>query len=445
MLRLRFSFLLALIIALSLPAAAPAMTIDRVVTPGGIEAWLVRDRSIPVLSVEFSFRNAGGAFNPSGRDGTAALLASMLIEGAGDYDSSRFQATLEDRSISLGFDSGLDSFGGNLKTLNENLDTAVELLRLALTAPRFEADDLQRVKTRAITALRRASEEPRTIASQTWMATAFPDHPYGLRVRGTPESVEALTADDLRAFLRTRLAHDNLVVGVSGDIEKEALGPLLDRMFGGLPARAAPASVPEITPVGGGRTIVIRRQVPQSVVTFGHGGIKRDDPDYYAATVVSYIFGGGSFSSRLTNEVREKRGLAYSVYASLAPYDRTGLILGGTATENARVAQSIEVISQEWRRIRDDGPTEVELADAKTYLTGSFALSLDSSGRIARLLVSMQYDRLGIDYVDKRSGFINSVTLADARRVARRLYDPDKLLTVVVGEPDGIAAASGAQ
>lgn len=437
MARLRHVFV---VLALLLPLPAAAMTIERVTSPGGIEAWLVRDRNIPVVALEYTFRG-GAALESSGREGTASLLAAMLIEGAGDYESQRFQAELEDRVISLGFDAGLDTFGGSLKTLTENLDFATDMLRLALTAPRFDAVDLERIKARTVIGLRRAAEEPSTIAGRIWMSTAFAGHPYGRPVRGTPETVAGLDAEALRSYLQQNLTRDRLVVGVAGDIAPEALGRLLDRVFGGLPARSEPATVPETEPRNLGRTLVARRPVPQSVVTLGHQGVKRDDPDYYAATIVNYILGGGGFNSRLMTEVREKRGLAYSVYSYIGSYDHAGLMMGGTATENARVGQSLEVIRREWQRMHDEGPTENELANAKTFLTGSFPLRLDASNRIARLLVTIQYDNLGFDYLDRRSALIEGVTLAEARRVARRMLTADRLLTVVVGEPADLTGA----
>jgi zinc protease len=424
-------------------APADAMTIDRVTTPGGIEAWLVQDHSIPAVSMEFTFRG-GAALDPAGKEGLGNLLSSMLLEGAGDLDSPHFQGTLEDKSIGLGFNAGLDTFEGSLKTLTENLSTAGDLLHLAITQPRFEAADLARVKTRIQAALRRASEEPRTIASETWMATAFPGLPYARPVRGTIDSVGALTDEDLRAFLTARLSRGNLIIGVAGDITPAALAPLLDHIFGDLPATAAPASLPDTSPRTTGQTIVIQRAVPQTIVTFGQAGVKRDDPDFYAATLLNYILGGGGFNSRLMTEVREKRGLAYGVFSYLAPYEHFALLMGGTATQNARVAESISVIKEEWGRMRDKGATKTELANAKTYLTGSFPLQFDSTNQIARLLVSIQYDHLGIDYVDRRKALINNVTLADVKRVAQRLLDPGTLLTVVVGEPAGLAATPSA-
>jgi zinc protease len=246
---------------------------------------------------------------------------------------------------------------------------------------------------------------------------------------------------DLRALVHDRFARDQMLIGVVGDVTPDALKTLLDQTFGELPPHAAPGTVAEVTPSPKKALLLAKLPIPQSVVVFGEAGIKRDDPDWYAAYVVNHILGGGGFGSRLTSEVREKRGLAYSVYSTLAPLRRAGIILGGVATQNSRLAQSIDIIRAEWRRLRDAGPTAAELQDAKTYLTGSFPLSLDSTGSIAATLVAIQRDDLGIDYLDRRNALIAAVTLDDARRVARRLFDPDKLSVVVVGAPEGLTGA----
>lgn len=431
---------LALPLLLLIAAFAPvrAMDIERVVSPGGIEAWLVRDKMLPVLTLEFSFRG-GIALDPAGKEGRALMAVNLLTEGAGDLDSQAFAAQLEDRAIGLDFNANYDSLTGSLKTLNEHRDVAIDLLRLAMTKPRFDKDDIERVRAATVAAIARDNENPDSIARRTWMSTAFPSHPYGRPFRGTKESVGALTEADLRAAVAQRLARDNLVVGAVGDITPEELGKVLDRAFGDLPAAAAPNDVPEVKPVGGGRTIVVRRPAPQSIIVFGEQGLKRDDPDWFAASLVNYVLGGGGFNSRLMEEVREKRGLTYGIYSALSPYDRAGLVMGSSSTENTRAGRALDVTREVWRRMHEEGPTEEELANAKRYLTGSFALQLDSTTSIARVLASVQYDRLGINYLNERDSLINRVTIEDARRIARRLFDPSTLLTVVVGQPEGIS------
>ncbi|HEX6980829.1 MAG TPA: pitrilysin family protein [Alphaproteobacteria bacterium] len=419
-------------------ASASAVEIEQVKSPGGIEAWLIRDRMVPLVSMHFAFRG-GAATDPAGKTGRAEMTAQLLTEGAGDLDSQKFAAMLEDRAISLGFDAGLDSIQGSVKTLNEHRDTAFDLLRLALTRPRFDAEAVERVRAQTLAAIARDAENPETLARRTWWATAFPDHPYGRPVRGTVETVTRLQPDDFRDFVRNRLARDNLIIGVVGDITPDELGPLLDRAFGDLPARSAPVDVPEVEFKGDGRTTVVNRTVPQSVMVFGEDGIKRNHPDWFAASIVNYILGGGGFNSRLMTEVREKRGLTYGVYTSLVALDHTGLVLGSSSTANARVAQALDLIRAEWRRMKEQGPTADELADAKSYLTGSFKLQLSSSMSIASMLVAIQYDNLGIDYIDRRDALINAVTIDDVRRVAGQLLDPARMLTVIVGDPAGLA------
>ena len=416
---------------------ARAVEVQRVVSPGGVEAWLVEDHTNPIISLELAFRG-GGALDAAGKEGTAYLLSGLLDEGAGEFDSQAFQARLQNLSIRLSFDAGLDSFEGSLRTLTENRDTAFDLLRLALTEPRFDAEPVERIRGQILAQLKRESEDPNAIAGRTMRRLFFADHPYGRPVHGSPESLAAVTADDLRAFVADRFARDNLVIGVVGDITSEQLSGLLDSTFGGLPAEAAPIDLPEVAADGSGGVVVIDKNVPQSVVSLGQPGMKRDDPDFYTAFVVNYVLGGGGFSSRLYDEVREKRGLAYSVYSYLSPLDRSALVIAGVATANARVAESLAIIREEWARMAAEGPTAEELADAKTFLTGSYPLRQSSSGRIAGMLVGIQLDELGIDYINKRNSLIEAITLEDARRVAAELYRPEALTVVVVGRPEGI-------
>ncbi|MBM3487752.1 MAG: insulinase family protein [Alphaproteobacteria bacterium] len=422
---------------LARPIAAHAVTIERIKSPAGIEAWLVRDTTVPLVSIHFAFRG-GAALDPAGRDGLAELTAQIMDEGAGELDSQAYQRALEDISAQLSFNAGRDHFRGSLKVLNEFRARAIDLMALAMTKPRFDAEPVERIRARTIASLKRQSEEPNRIAWQTLFRTLFPDHAYGRPVSGTPESVAAITVEEMRALVGRQLARDRLVVGVVGDITAADLAPFLDRAFAGLPATGAPRSARDAAINAGDRLAVVRKPIPQSVVAFGQPGIKRDDPDFYAAHVMNYILGGGGFSSRLYEIVREQRGLAYSVHSSLAPMAEAGLVLGGVATQNARVRESLDLIRSEWRRMAEAGVTETELANAKTYLNGSFPLRLDSTGAVANLLVDMQIESLGIDYIDKRKDYIEGVSLADIRRVARRLLDADRLTVVVVGDPDGL-------
>jgi zinc protease len=420
--------------------AAQAVTIEAVESAHGIKAWLVEDHSLAVVTIDASF-TGGAALDPAAKAGLANLTCDLLDEGAGELDSTAYQGKLEDLATSLDFGAGADTIGVNLRSVTQNLAPSLALLHLALAAPRFDPAAVARVKGQLLASLASADRQPRAIADRQWRAAMFGDHPYARRLRGTPETVAAIGVDDLRGLVRDRFAKDVLLIGVVGDITPDQLKPLLDATFGDLPDHAAAAAPPPLAIRTAGETVLAKFAIPQSVVVFGQPGIQRDDPDWYAALIVNDVLGGGGFSSRLTEEVREKRGLAYSVYSALEPMAEGGVIAGGVGTENAHVAESIALVRSEWQRMSDGGPTDQELAAAKTYLTGSFPLNLDSTGRIASALVEMMRDKLGIDYLDRRSGLIDAVTLDDAKRVAKRLLDPAALTFVVVGSPPDLAGA----
>lgn len=413
------------------------MDIQRVVSHGGIEAWLVEEHSIPLIALSASF-HGGSRMDPAGKEGVSSMLASLLDEGAGDLDAQAFQERLEGKAIGLRFGSDIDSFSASLSTLSQNRDEAFAMLALALTKPRLDAEPVERVRGQYISARLRLVEDPESYAQELWIEKALPGTVYGRPGDGTEASLKAITVQDLRSYAAANLTRDRLKISVVGDIDAKTLGALLDKTFGALPKKGVAVKIKDITPSGAGETIVERRDIPQSVVVFGGPGLKRDDPDFYAATVLDSIVGGSGFASRLTEEVREKRGLAYGVYTYLMPLDYAGLTGGGVATQNAAVKESIDIIKSELARVVKDGVTAQELQDTKTYLTGSYALRFDTNAKIARILTAVQLENLGIDYIKTRNKLIDAVTLADIKRVAPRVYSPGKMLFVVVGDPAGM-------
>lgn len=434
---IRAMLVAAAVLAAFWAGPAAAMTIERVTGESGVEAWLVQDRSVPVVTLRFSF--AGGTnLDPPGKEGTAALAAALLDEGAGPFDSVAFHRRLDELAAELNFSAAHDEFDGTLRVLKSNVSETAELLRVTLGEPRFAPEAIERVRAETLAMLARQAHNPRSMSGRLWMRDAFEDHPYGKNTSGSAASVKTIARDDLTGFAARQFRRSGLVIGAVGDITPEELAPLIDRVFGGLPGGGPDVAVPEAKPADGGALLVSRTPVPQSAVTFGQEGPKRDDPDWYAALVLNEIMGGGGFRGRLMKEIREKRGLAYGVSTDLVPYRHAGLILGSVATENARVADSIALIREAWQRMRDEGPTADELRDAKTYLTGSFPLGLDSTRRIAGLLVRMQINQLGVDYLSRRAELIEGVTLEQARDVARRLFDPARLSFAVVGDPAGL-------
>jgi zinc protease len=434
------SGLLIGLLALLWVAPVGAAKIQPITSPGGINAWHVQEPSIPIVTINVSFKG-GASTDPVGKEGLGNMLASLLDEGAGDLDSQAFHRRLQDLAVALRFDAGRDNLSLSIRTLARFREQAMDMTRLALTEPRFDTEPVERVRTQLAQSIRRRAQDPDAIAGQTFFQTAFPNHPYGRPVQGTETSLAAITVADLRQAVAGRFARDNMVIGIVGDVDAAEAGRLLDLAFGKLPAKAAPSAVPDTRLGERGELIVLRRPVPQSVVMWGLNGVKRSDPDFFAATLLNHTLGGGGFTSRLYEEIREKRGLAYSVYSSLAPFDRAGLLMGGLGTQNERVAESLDILKAQLRDIAEHGITADELAAAKAFTAGSFATRLDSNGAIAATLVSLQVSDLGLDYLDRRVELINAVTSSDVQRVARKLIRPDALLVIVVGDPKGLEGA----
>jgi zinc protease len=317
-----------------------------------------------------------------------------------------------------------------MRTLSENKDEAFDLLRLALNEPRFDPEPIERMRAQLIAGLQREEMSPGNLAGRRWWELAFASHPYGHSTHGTIAGLKAVTAADLRTYTHRVFARDKLKIGIVGDIDAAAAGQLVDRVFGSLPAKADLVPVPETMPKALGDRIPVELDVAQSALVLGAPGLKRSDPDFVTAYVVNHILGGGAFTSRLYKEVREKRGLAYSVDSVVLPLRHSGVFFVGTGTRPDRVNESIAVIENELRRMAKDGPTEAELAEAKSYLKGSYALAFDSSLKIAGQLVQIQLDGLGIDYVNKRNDLIDAVTMKDAKRVAKRLLGGNMFVTI---------------
>jgi zinc protease len=429
-------------LSLALLAAAPAtaaVKIEKITSPSGISAWLVREQTVPLVTLNYAFEG-GTSQDEADKAGTANLTADMLDEGAGNLSSKEFHERMENHAIELGFRVGRDNFHGSLRALNEHRDEAFDLLRMALTEPHFDATSLERVRGQEMSSLRRDTTNPNTLASTRWWETAFPGHSYGRETKGTLESVPRIAATDLRDYVRRAFARNGLTISIVGDVDAKTAGELIDRAFGKLPANNDLKPVADVGPRGLGRRIVIDLDVPQAVVTFGGEGLARKDPDFMAGYIVNHILGGGSFSSRLYNEVREKRGLAYGVSDSLVWFQHAAVVLGGTATRADRTGEALTIIEAETKRMASEGPTADELASAKSFLKGSYALSLDTSPKIAAQLTQIQLDKLGIDYIERRGAMIDAVTLTDAKRVAKRLYGGG-MLVVVAGKPKGVVSS----
>ena len=425
-------------LSLVLVKYADAFEIKQVTSNSGITAWLVEDHKNPLITMQFMVRS-GSSIDPKTKTGLAYLVSGLLDEGAGDLDSKSFQAILEKNSIALSFNARMDSFSGTLSTLTETKEEAFLLLASAIKEPRFDPEPTLRVKSQIAASLRASKENPNNIAGKLWWQLAFPSHAYGRPKKGTPETLASITREDMKDYVNKNLIKDNISISVVGDMTTGELSAVLDDIFGDLPSSSSRNELRNTRAKNSGETVIVERDIPQSVVIFGHDGIKRDDADWYAATILFEILAGG-FGSRLTEEIREKRGLTYGVAAYPLPLDKAGVIVGSVSTVNGRVAESIRLIRDIWRRFGEEGPTIEEIQNAKDYINGSFSLRFTNSKTIVGVLNALQRFDLGKNYIEERPNLIEKVTPEDLKRVAKRIFKAESLTFVIVGNPVNIKA-----
>ncbi len=419
-------------------AAGKLLDIQQVTSPGGIKAWLVEDHTVPVIAVDFAFTGAGSVLDPDDKQGLARMLSNTMDEGAGELESQVFQKELQDLSIGLSFGADRDDFSGSVKTTTLNSKRAFELLALALTKPRFDAEPVERMRASNLSRLRSSLSDPDWIAARLLNDTAFAGHPYARNSGGTLTSLANITPDDLRAFHKNYLGKNNLVVSVAGDMTKEQLAKLLDDVFGQLPEVKFPAPPAMLEQQNENTVTVFKKDIPQTIIEVLQPGIDRKDPDYQIAQVMNFILGSSGFGSRLTEEIREKRGLTYGIYSSYMDMKYFDGLDVSTSTENKNAGEILTMVKAEWKKMKDAPVSETELKDAQTYLTGSIPLALTSTDSIAGLLLSLQVDGMPVDYLEQRDKAIRAATVADVQRVAKRILDENKFTAILVGMPEGV-------
>ncbi|MCH2036968.1 MAG: insulinase family protein [Rickettsiales bacterium] len=433
---------ISLILCLLVTSIASAATdVKEVKGSKGLKAWLIEDPSLPIVAIKIAFVRSGSVYDPVGKEGMANMVVNMIDEGAGDLTRIDFKNTLEEKAISFYVTSDEDNIYLHLKTLTEHLDEALKLVNLAITKPRFSQEDIDRVRNQIILSIEKNKESPEFIANKRWNEVAYGEHHYGRDNMGTAESLNAISKDDLHQFVRSNFANDNIIISAVGDITKAQLTHHLDHSFKGFAKSQAksPLKIGELEVVipSTSQPEVVPFDIPQSVAIFGIKGVKRNDPNFYPAYIMNHILGNGGFESRLMNEVREKRGLAYAVYTYMATYEFGGVIKGYVATENHRIKKSIGIIKKEIEKLKQRSITQKELDNAKKYLIGSFPLRLDKNASLANFLMFMQIEELGIDFLKRRNQLIEQVTLEQVHEVSEQLLDVDRVITVVVGSWPG--------
>ncbi|HKK37443.1 MAG TPA: pitrilysin family protein [Paracoccaceae bacterium] len=423
------------------PPAEAAAEVQAIETPGGIEVWLVEAPEIPMVALELRF-GGGASREPAELAGVTRMMAGLLDDGAGDLDAAAFEAAADGLALRFGASAGRDAVSVSARMLTETLDESVELLRLALTEPRFDADAVERARARQISSIRSAGTDPSALASRAWRAALFPEDPYGRPLSGDEATVARIDRAALVAARERALDRGDLAVGIVGDVTPDEAAALIDRLLADLPeTRRDPLGPAEFAETR--ELEIVELDAPQAVARLVQPGIGRDDPDFFAAVVMEHVLGGGGFASRLTQEVRVERGLTYSVSSFLARWDRAAVLGAQVASDNARVAEAIAVIREEWARMRGTGVSEEELDDAKRYLTGAWPLAFDSNAKIASALAGFMSEGLPPDYLVTRNDLVEAVTLEDVNRVAARLLTPERLQVVVVGQPEGLERTDG--
>ncbi len=437
--------LITTLLAFTFVALQPFMaradvSIQEVKSQSGITAWLVEDYSVPIVSMRFAFKG-GTVQDPAGKEGLATLMSGLFDEGAGDLDREAFQTRLDDSGAEISFTSSQDEIMGSFRAVDEDLPEGFDLLAMAVQSPRFDQEPVERIRSQMLASIAARSRDPQEQSRIAWSRAIYGDHPYARQEDGGAQSVASLTREDLRAMHKALFARDNLVVSVVGAMDAETLKTYLDKVFGELPEKAELRSIPEAQPKFD-QMIKIDYDLPQASIQMAYPGVKRKDPGFFAAYLMNEVLGGGTFSSRLFEEVREKRGLAYGVGSSLATQRYSELLGIGTATRSDRSAEALQVIEDQIKQMAEQGPTQEELDKAKRYTIGAYAINnLDSSGSIAATLTQIQLEALGIDYITRREGLIHAVTLDEVKEEAKRLLTA-KPAIMIVGPKDKASKTS---
>ncbi len=421
------------LILLTFCSKLSATVITEVKVLDGNKAWLVEEHSIPFVTLEIRFKG-GATLDRVGKRGSVYFMSALLNEGADDLDASAFAKEMERLAVELDFNVYQDSLSISFKFLTENKSASINLLKKALTKPRFEEEPFERVRDQILSILKSNAKDPRKIASKVFFENVFGSHPYGSMKDGNLESILSLSREDILNAYEDTFNRNQIFISAVGDIKPNELRDLVNEVIEKIPAHSNKVIDQATYKFPEGNT-VIDFDTPQSVTIFGHDGIKRTDKDFFSAYVLTHILGGSGFGSRLMTELREKNGLTYGVSAYLASWEKADLILGQFASSNNTVMEAIGIVRKEWAALADRGVTADELQDAKTFLTGAYPLRFDGNSRIARILVGMQTQGLPMDYIHTRNAKVNAVTMEDIRRVSARILKEENLYFVIVGRP----------
>jgi zinc protease len=434
------SFIFVIHISLFIfPSAADALEVKRSVLQNGLTLLVVERHHLPIVKVTIGIR-AGSLREPEEKAGLASLTAGLLTSGTKTRKASRINEEIEFVGASLSGSGGDDYITVQLSVLKKDIELGFDLLSDVIQNPLFPEDELDKKRERIKGSLKAREEDPGFVASREFKKAVFGTHPYGRLITGTAETLDMIKRNDLIDFHSRYYVPNNSLMAVVGDISSEEVGRLLDTYFSQWRLKKIEALLvkePEKTKKG--KTITVDKDLTQANIILGHGGIKRDNPDYYTVSVMNYILGGGGFASRLMQNIREEKGLAYDIHSFFSADRYGGSFRVGLQTKNESANTAIKEILKEIKEIRSTMVSDIELSDAQAFLTGSFPMRIETSSRIANFLVAVEYYGLGIDYIENYPVFINAVTKKDVLRVAEKYLDPENIVLVVVADKDRVS------
>ncbi|MFQ5646953.1 MAG: M16 family metallopeptidase [bacterium] len=407
---------------------------ERMVLDNGLVLIVLEQHALPFVVMELSVK-AGSVFDPPGKSGLASLTADLLNEGTGKRSALQISEEIDYVGGSLSSGGGLDYAEMNLKVLKKDLSTGFELLSDCLTNPAFSQKELERVRKETIASIIEQKDDPHSVAGKAFKKLVYPGHPYRFSPEGEEDTLPEITRNDVTGFYKKYYHPDNALLVVVGDTDSREIKGLIKKYWSGWKKEKTDfPQIPEIKRQTSKKIKLVNKQLTQATVILGHLGIKRTSPDYYSVYVMNYILGGGGFSARLLTEIRDKQGLAYSAASYFAPSVYTGSFQAFVQTKNATTNQVIEATLKEMKKIQESPVTEQELKDAKSYITGSFPLKLDTNAKIAGYLSYIEHYNLGLDYFQKFPDYINRVTIEDIQKAARKYLDPEYFQLVVVAD-----------
>lgn len=438
---LRFFQIVALVIAILFSAiSASALDVRRKVLDNGLVLLVAERHNLPIVKVAIGL-NAGSMQEPAEKAGLSNLVSGLLTAGTAERSAHEIEEAIEFVGGDVSASGGRDYSTVRLSVLKKDVDLGFDLLSDIIMNPVFPDNEINKKKERIKGGLKASEDDPSFVASREFRKALFGAHPYGRLVTGTAETLDNITRDDIVRFHRKFFVPDNAVMAVAGDLTFEEVLGLLDRYFAGWEkSRGLRLSEERALPSADRKTITVNRDLTQATIILGHGGVARDDPDYYALSVMNYILGSGGFASRLMQNIREEKGLVYDIYSFFSANRYGGGFQVSLQTKNESAGEAIGEVLKEIRRIRSEPVDQVELSDAKSFLIGSFPMRIETDARIASFLVAVEFYGLGVEYINNYPRFIESVTRQDILRVAKKHLDPDRYILVVVGNQEKIRA-----